>query len=123
MSLDPITLNGTEIPQPRRIREYRAPQQTDQTAVDGSTQRNRNASARNPNGTKMVAELDFGPITKEEFNVLDGLTITGSGLFYRNPESKYGVLTFSGLPYVEEGEYMPGESLWSESYKLTIREN
>lgn len=123
MSLNPIQVNGSDLPlQPSALREFREYQQTDQMAVDGATQRNRISTPSNPDGYKYVAELSFQNVTATSFAALDALFVSGSGINYRNPGSKFGVLTFSGLPYPDEAsEYGPGESLLSD-YKVRVRQ-
>jgi len=121
MSLNPITVNSGVIPQPTKLREWREFIQSDSQAIDGGIQRNRISTPSNPQGFKYNVELTYNRITTAEFGTLDNLFVSGSGVNYYNPSSKYGVLSFSGLPYPEEGDYMPGESLLT-SYKVRIRQ-
>ena len=121
MSLSPITINGGSILQPSKLREYKEFQETDMQAADGALQRNRVKTSANPNGYKFVAELEWADVPTGDFATLNTFFTTGSGVYYNNPASKYGVLTFSGMPYPEEGEYKPGESLLT-TYKVKLRQ-
>lgn len=123
MSLSPIQINHSDIsPQPTNLKEYSIQIQTEQEAIDGAIQRNKVRSVGNPNGQKFVAELSWTYLSPAQYQTLNNQFITGSGIFYNNPASKYGTLTFSGLPFIEsEGEYVPGESLLTD-YKVRIRE-
>lgn len=128
MSLIPITVNsgvndsGLLVPQPTRLREWREWIQTDKTAIDGGMQRNRISSPGNPNGYKYIIEMDFLDLTTSQFSTIASKFVSGSGVVYHNPQSKYGDLTFSGLPFVDENaEYAPGESLLS-GLKVRIRQ-
>lgn len=114
MALSPITINGASIRQPSRVREYKEHIQSEKTSVDGSMQRNRL-------GFKYVAELTWDRLPVADFGSLESKFTTGSGIYYRNPSSKYGVLAYSGLPFTDESEYERGESLLS-TYKVRIRE-
>ena len=123
MELQPITINsGTLARQPSRLREWREYKQTDREAIDGSIQRNRISTPSNPLGFKFNVEMTFERLSKDDFQSIDSLFVTGSGVNYYNPESKYGVLSFSGLPYTEENdEYERGSSLLT-NYKVRIRQ-
>lgn len=118
--MGPISINtNSGIKQPSSVREYREYQQTDKTAIDGRMQRNRVATSNNREGFKYVAELAWEWITVADFTTLDNYFRTGSGVVYGNALSKYGgVLTFSGLPFPDEGEYYPGDSAVS---RFTVR--
>ena len=99
MAVLPITVNSGTLPrQPSKLREWREYIQTDKTAIDGAIQRNRIRTAQNPLGFKFNAEMIFENITITEFGQLDAYFTAGSGVNYYNPSSKYGVLSFSGLP-------------------------
>jgi len=123
MALQPITVNsGTLARQPSKLREYREYIQTDKQAIDGAIQRNRIRTAANPLGFKYNVEMIFEDINAGDFQLLDALFTAGSGVNYYNPSSKYGVLSFSGLPYPDESDdYGPGESLLT-TYKVKIRQ-
>ena len=123
MSLSPIQVNNADLPiQPSNLREWREYIQTEQTAIDGAIQRNRVRTPHNPNGFKYNVEMTFERISSTIFSQIDALFVSGSGVVYNNPTSKYGSLTFSGLPYPEEGDdYEAGDSLLSD-YKVTIRQ-
>ncbi len=123
MTLSPITINGASLPkQPTLLRDYREWKQTENEALDGGMQRNRIATAANPVGYKYVAEMSWDKLDPSSFNTLMGLFVTGSGVLYSNPSSKYGALTYSGLPFVEEPDpYQPGESL-NATFKVRIRQ-
>jgi hypothetical protein len=123
MALQPITVNsGTLVRQPSKLREYREYIQTDKQAIDGAIQRNRIRTAANPLGFKYNVEMIFENITITDFQALDTYFTAGSGVNYYNPSSKYGVLSFSGLPYPDEtDDYGPGESLLT-TYKVKIRQ-
>lgn len=123
MALQPITVNsGTLARQPSKLKEYREYIQTDKQAIDGAVQRNRIRTASNPLGFKYNAEMIFEDINVADFQAIDALFTAGSGVNYYNPNSKYGVLSFSGLPYPDEtDDYGPGESLLT-NYKVKIRQ-
>lgn len=123
MSIQPITVNSGTLPlQPSKLREWREYIQTDKTAIDGAVQRNRIRTAANPLGFKYNVEMIFENISISEFGQLDAYFTAGSGVNYYNPSSKYGVLSFSGLPYPDESDdYAPGDSLFT-TYKVKIRQ-
>lgn len=121
MSLSPITINGQTILQPTKLHEYKTFQESEKEAIDGAMQRNRVATPNNPVGYKFVAELEWQDLPVANFQTLNSLLTTGSGVYYNNPASKYGTLTFSGLPFPSEGEYLVGESLLT-SFKVRIRQ-
>lgn len=123
MSISPITINSGTLPrQPSRLKEWREYIQTDKFAIDGAVQRNRIRTPANPLGFKFNIEMIFENITVTEFGQLDAYFTAGSGVNYYNPSSKYGVLSFSGLPYPDEGDdYSRGDSLLT-TYKVKIRQ-
>lgn len=122
MSLSPITINGQTIKQPTTARDYRIKIQTENTSLDGTTQRNRVISANNPVGYKYAADLEWQDIGGADYTTLLGLFQSGSGVVYNNPATKYGALTYSGLPYDDDPDpYIAGDSLLS-TYKVTIRQ-
>lgn len=123
MAVSPITVNSGTLPrQPSKLKEWREYIQTDKFAIDGAIQRNRIRTASNPLGFKYNAEMIFENITSSEFQSLDSYFTAGSGVNYYNPSSKYGVLSFSGLPYPDEtDDYSPGDSLLT-TYKVKIRQ-
>ena len=123
MAVLPITVNSGTLPrQPSKLREWREYIQTDKTAIDGAIQRNRIRTPQNPLGFKFNAEMIFENISTTEFALLDAYFVAGSGVNYYNPSSKYGVLSFSGLPYPDESDdYAPGDSLFT-TYKVKIRQ-
>jgi len=123
MSISPITVNSGTLPlQPSKLREWREYIQTDKFAIDGAVQRNRIRTASNPLGFKFNVEMIFENITVSNFQAIDALFTSGSGVNYANPSSKYGTLVFSGLPYPDEGDdYSPGDSLLT-TYKVKIRQ-
>lgn len=120
---DPITINSGIInPQPSRVREYKVRNDNEKEALDQTLQRNTIVSPTNPTGRKYAAELYFEKLTIAQFQAVDGQFTTGSGIYYRNPNSKFGILAFSGLPYVDdENDYQPGTSFMSD-YKVRIRQ-
>lgn len=123
MSLSPILVNNVPLdPQPTKLREYKIRNDYEQEALDQTLQRNTIVSPSNPTGRKFMAELTFMEITPTQFQGLEAQFTTGSGVLYTNPASKFGVLTYSGLPYVDEADdYVPGESLLTD-YKVKIRQ-
>lgn len=123
MAVYPVTVNSGTLPrQPSKLREWREYIQTDQFAIDGAVQRNRIRTVNNPQGFKFNVEMIFENISVAEFQQLDQYFLPGSGVNYYNPSSKYGVLTFSGLPTPDESDsYSPGDSLFT-TYKVKIRQ-
>lgn len=124
MSISPITVNsGTLARQPSKLREWREYIQTDRIAIDGAIQRNRIRTASNPLGFKYNVEMTFENLNSSDYQSIDALFTSGSGVNYYNPSSgKFGILSFSGLPFPEEeGEYSPGDSLQAD-YKVKIRQ-
>lgn len=123
MSLSPIMVNNQILdPQPTTVSEYKIRNDSEQEALDQTLQRNTIVSPTNPTGRKFMAELSFQTVTPAQFQGLEALFTSGSGIYYVNPGSKYGTLTMSGLPYVSENEpYVPGESLLTD-YKVKIRQ-
>lgn len=122
--LDPITINSGTLPrQPSRLREWREYQQTDKYAIDGAIQRNRVRTPGNPNGFKCNVEMTFENLDSVDYQTIDNLFVSGSGVNYNNPASgKFGTLTFSGLPMTDESdEYSRGSSLQVD-YKVRIRQ-
>ena len=121
--LSPITINSGTLPrQPSGLKEYREYIQTDRFAIDGAVQRNRVRTPSNPYGFKYNVEMTFEDINVSDFQSLDAFFTAGSGVNYYNPASKYGVLSFSGLPYPDESDdYSRGSSLLT-TYKVKIRQ-
>lgn len=122
--LDPITINSGELARmPSRLREWREYQESSQQAIDGGMQRNRVITPGNPNGFKYNVEMTFENLNSSDYQAIDALFVSGSGVNYHNPSSgKFGTLTFSGLPFPDEaGEYSPGASNLA-TYKVRIRE-
>lgn len=124
MSISPITINsGTLARQPSRLKEWREYIQTDKFAIDGAVQRNRISTAANPLGFKYNVEMTFEKLNSSDYQAISAIFMSGSGVNYYNPSSgKFGILSFSGLPYPDEmGEYSRGESLLAD-YKVKIRQ-
>ena len=122
MSLSPIQLGNVTPKQPTRVREYRINIQTENQALDGAIQRNRFTSTSNPVGYKYAADLTWEDLGITDFNTILGIVSSGSGIVYSNPSSKYGSLTFSGLPFVQEPDaYLAGDSLLT-TLKVTVRQ-
>lgn len=121
--LSPITVNSGTLPrQPSIVKEYREYIETDSYTIDGSVQRNRISTPQNPLGFKYNVELTFENIAISDFQALDAYFMPGSGVNYYNPQSKYGVLSFSGLPSPDESsEYSRGAGLQT-TYKVKIRQ-
>lgn len=118
-----ITINSGVLPlEPSGLKEWREYIQIEKYAIDGAIQRNRIRTPGNPDGFKYNVEMIFGNITSANFTTLANLFTSGSGVNYYNNLSKYGTLTFSGLPFPEEAdEYLPGGSLIT-TYKVKIRQ-
>lgn len=122
--LQPITINSGTLPrQPSSLREWREYSQSDSYAIDGAIQRNRIRTQANPNGYKYNAELTFQGLDSTDYRAIDALFVSGSGVNYYNPESgKFGVLSFSGLPFpTEDDSYSRGGSQQAD-YKVRIRQ-
>lgn len=118
-----ITINSGTLPrQPSKLKEWREYIQTDKIAIDGAIQRNRIKTPANPQGFKFNVEMIFENVDAIDFGVLDAFFVSGSGVNYYNDHSKFGTLTFSGLPYPDEtDDYAAGESLLT-NYKVKIRQ-
>lgn len=124
MSISPITINsGTLARQPSRLKEWREYIQTDKMAIDGAVQRNRISTPSNPLGFKYNVEMVFEKLNSTDYRAIDALFTAGSGVNYYNPSSgKFGILSFSGLPFPDEmSEYSRGDSLLAD-YKVKIRQ-
>lgn len=122
MALTPLTINSGAILQPSKLKEYKQYTQTEKVSIDDTMQRNRIATTNNPQGFKYIAELEWENVAVTDFTVLSNLFTSGSGVYYNNPGSKYGTLSFSGLPFPDDNsEYAPGESLVT-SFKVRIRQ-
>lgn len=111
-----ITINNTTtIIGPSSLIERTVQIQSEQEAIDGSLQRNRI-------GQKREVVMIWANLQPNDFLTLNNLFTTGSGIYYSNNGSKYGTLSFSGLPFVEnEGQYTPGTSYLAD-YQVRIRE-
>ena len=118
-----ITINSGTLPlQPSKLKEWREYIQTDNYAIDGAVQRNRIRTPANPLGFKYNVEMIFQNVSASDFSSLDAYFTAGSGVNYYNDQSKYGTLTFSGLPFPDESDdYQPGASLLTD-YKVKIRQ-
>ena len=122
MSLSPILLNNVLVKQPTTARDYRINIQTENTSLDGSMQRNRVISSNNPIGYKYAVDLQWNDLSVSDFQTILSIITLGSGITYSNPNSKYGSLTYSGLPFVTEpNPYQAGDSLLS-TLQLSIRQ-
>lgn len=120
--LSPIIINGNTIKQPTSVRDYRIKMQVENTAIDGTMQRNRIISSNNPVGFKYAADLVWEDIGGSDYLTLLGLFASGSGIVYTNPATKYGALTYSGLPFDDDPDvYIHGDSLLTK-YTVTIRQ-
>lgn len=111
-----IYLGGQLIVQPSILTERLVQIESENESIGGSIQRNRI-------GQKKEAELKWSWLAPSGYQQLVSLFTTGSGFWYSNDQSNYagGVLTFSGLAFFDEGEYVPGASLFRD-FKARIRE-
>lgn len=112
-----IQINGdSSIPQPSTLLEELIQIQADNTSIAGNLQRNRI-------GQKKQATLTYQSLSPSNYQSLISKLTTGSGIIYYNDQSAYsgGILTFSGLPYFSEAEYVPGASLY-RGFTVRIRE-
>lgn len=124
MAVLPITINSGTLPrQPSRLHEYREYFQAERTAIDGGIQRDRVRTPANPNGYKYVVDMTFEDLDSTDWQAIDRLFVSGSGVRYYNPSSgRFGTLSFSGLPFPDEGgDYAAGDSLQSP-YRVKIRQ-
>jgi len=120
--MGPISINTfSGIKQPSRVREYKEYQWNEKTAIDGQMQRNVVSTPNNRQGFKYVVELEWEFLASSDWRTLNNYFQLGSGIYYGNAVSKYGVLTFSGLPFPDEGEYYPGADAISR-YQVRIRQ-
>lgn len=110
-----IFINGVVLPiQPTTLTERYIQIQTDQMSINGGM-------ARNRIGQKAQAEMEFTIMQPSDFQTIVNYFTTGSGVTYLNDQSKYGTLSFSGLPTYSEDVYVQGASLYSP-LKVTIRQ-
>lgn len=112
-----ISINGNSaIKQPNDINENPEQIQTDQMAVDGSMQRNRL-------GKKRRAVLKWNHLKPAEYQQLMTYFESGNAVTYSNDQSNVagGVLTFTGLPTFDQGNYYRGTTL-IVPLTVTIRE-
>ena len=120
--ISPLLLNNILVKQPTTLRDYRINIQTENYALDGGLQRNRVISAANPVGYKYAVDMEWDDLNVSDFQTLLGIVSSGSGIVYSNPATKYGSLTYSGLPFVTEpNSYIAGDSLLS-TLQVTIRQ-
>lgn len=112
-----ISINGdSTVPQPTILLEELPQIQSENMSINGSLQRNRI-------NQKKQATLSYQMLSPTDYQNLISKFTTGSGIGYYNDKSNYtgGILTFSGLPYFNEAEYVPGSSLYRD-FKVRIRE-
>lgn len=112
-----VRINGdSSIPQPSNLAERLVQIQSENESIGGSVQRNRI-------GQKKEAILSYEMLSPTEYQALIAKVTTGSGVGYVNDQSNYagGVFSFSGLPYFQEDEYVPGASL-NRPFVVRIRE-
>lgn len=112
-----VSISGNSgIPQPTILTEELVQIQAENFSISGAVQRNRI-------GQKKQATMQYDWLQPSDYQTLIAAFTTGSGIFYRNDQSNYsgGIFTFSGLPYFDESEYIPGASLYRQ-FKVRIRE-
>lgn len=116
--MNPISINGTPIlKQPPILLEEPIPIQTDNVAVDGSTQ-------RNFIGYKWQAKLGFTYLTPAQVQAFNALFLGNSAVTYENTMSAMvsgGTLSFDGLGIFTFGEYLRGANMFVP-YTITIRQ-
>lgn len=112
-----IYLNGQLLGiQPSQLEEDPIPIQTDVQAIDGSTQRNFQA-------TKYQAKMSFTNLSISGYQQIMGLI--ASGVTYLNnlsAETSNGTLTFSGNATYQKYPYVSGASLYQQ-LDVVIRQN
>ena len=112
-----IQINGDpNTPQPSTLLEEILQIQTDNTAIDGSMQRNKI-------NQKLQATLTYEMISPAGYQSLVNYYTSGSGVNYYNNQSDYagGVFSFAGLPTFTESEYVTGSSLY-RAFQVKIRQ-
>lgn len=111
-----ITINGTTPKQPTDVNENPEQIQTDQIAIAGNLQRNRI-------GKKNKVVLTWPYLKPAEYQALIALFESGNAVIYSNDNTNRagGVLTFTGLPTYEQGNYYRGAS-YLVPLSVTIRE-
>lgn len=112
-----IYINGVATTaQPSSVIESLIQIQSENTSINGSMQRNKI-------GQKKNVDLQYPIVSPTDYQTLISYFTTGSGVTYLNDQSNYagGTLTFTGLPFFSESEYMQGSSLY-RAFKVTIRE-
>jgi hypothetical protein len=118
MSATPISINGSALAvQPSDLTEMPIAIQTDNTAVDGSMQ-------RNYINQKWSVTMGFTYLTPAQVQLFNTLFLSGTPVTYLNTSSNQnsgGSLTFSGLPTFTFGKYFNGAGLLVP-YQVTIRQ-
>lgn len=104
------------VPQPTTLLEELLQIQSENESIAGNQQRNRI-------GQKKQATLSYDMLSVSQYQNLISKFTTGSGVVYYNDLSNYagGIFTFSGLPFFQESEYVPGASLY-RGFQVRIRE-
>lgn len=108
--------SDSTVPQPTTLKEELVQIQSENMSISGSVQRNRV-------GQKKQSTMTYEDLSPSQYQSLISKFTTGSGVVYYNDQSNYagGIFTFSGLPYFEEAEYVPGASLY-RPFTVRIRE-
>lgn len=111
-----ITIDGATPKQPTDVNENPVQVQTDQESINRSMQRNRM-------GKKEQVILTWPHLRTTEYQALIALFESGNPVVYSNNQSNRagGVLTFTGLPTYEQGNYYRGQTLMVP-LTVTIRE-
>lgn len=116
--MNPISINGTALlKQPPILLEEPIPIQTDNEAVDGTTQRNYISF-------KWQSKMGFTYLTPAQVQAFNTLFLGNSAVTYQNTMSAMisgGTLSFSGLGTFTFGEYLRGANMFVP-YTITIRQ-
>ena len=112
-----MRINNTVVPYPSMLREEVIPIQTDQYSANGRISRKKLAQ-------KWQATATWEDISPDQYRAIRDLIITGSGIYYYNDlsaENANNILAFSGMPFMEQGDYVKGASL-NKTIRARFRE-
>lgn len=111
-----MLIDGVAIKMPNGVREYYDYIRTDNKTLNGRLQRNQINKKRN-------ADLTWTNIFPAELNAILAWADDLNAHTYSNSLSKYGTFNMIGLVTIlNDGEYMKGQSVMTDSFTVNIRE-